>query len=82
VRDIQGVIRPRNLNAGKRTFFFICKNSSAFVKAERKKKRIAEDALKAIKAKDARAFTEPLRQGGIREGPAEWKNAWKAFYSA
>ena len=50
--------------------------------AERKKKRLAEDGLKAIKAKDARAFTELLRQAGIREGSAEWKNAWKAFYSA
>ncbi len=50
--------------------------------AERKLKRLAEDGLKAIKAKDARVFTELLRQAGIREGSPEWKNAWKAFYSA
>lgn len=50
--------------------------------AERKKKKLAKDGLKAIKAKDARVFTELLRQAGIREGSPEWKNAWKAFYSA
>ena len=50
--------------------------------AERKKKKLAEDGLKAIKAKDARVFTELLKQAGIREGSPEWKNAWKAFYSA
>lgn len=50
--------------------------------AERKKKRLASDALRVIKAKDARAFTELLRQAGIPEGSPEWKNAWKAFYSA
>jgi len=50
--------------------------------AERKKKKLAEEGLKAIKAKVARVFTELLRQAGIREGSPEWKNAWKAFYSA
>ncbi len=50
--------------------------------AERKKKKLAEEGLKAIKAKDARVFTELLKQAGIREGSPEWKNAWKAFYSA
>jgi hypothetical protein len=49
---------------------------------ERKKRKLAEDGLRAIKAKDARTFTELLRQAGIREGSPEWKNAWKAFYSA
>ncbi len=49
---------------------------------ERKKRKLAEDGLKAIKAKDARIFTELLKQAGIREGSPEWKNAWKAFYSA
>lgn len=51
-------------------------------RAERKKRKLAEDGLKAIKAKDARAFTVLLRQAGIQEGSVEWKNAWKAFYSA
>lgn len=48
----------------------------------RKKRKLAEDGLKAIKAKDARTFSELLRRAGIREGSPEWKNAWKAFYSA
>ncbi len=50
--------------------------------AERKKKRLAEDGLRAIKAKDARTFTELLRRAGILENSPEWKNAWKVFYSA
>ena len=49
--------------------------------AEQKKRQLAEDGLKAIKAKDARVFTELLRQAGVREGSQEWRNAWKAFYS-
>ena len=49
---------------------------------ERKIRKLAADGLRAIKAKDARAFTELLRQAGIRESSLEWKNAWKAFYSA
>lgn len=49
--------------------------------AERKKKTLAQAGLRAIKARDARTFTELLRQAGIREGSPEWKNAWKAFYS-
>ena len=49
--------------------------------AERKKRKLAEGGLKAIKAKDARVFSELLRQAGVREGSPEWKNAWKAFYS-
>jgi hypothetical protein len=49
---------------------------------ERKKRKLASDGLRAIKAKDARTFTEVLRQAGIRENSPEWKNAWKAFCSA
>lgn len=49
---------------------------------ERKKRKLAADGLRAIKAKDARSFTGVLRQAGIRENSPEWKNAWKAFYSA
>jgi hypothetical protein len=48
---------------------------------ERKKRRLAEDGLRAIKARDARTFTELLRQAGISENSPEWKAAWKAFYS-
>ena len=48
---------------------------------ERKKRRLAEDGLRAIKAKDARTFTGLLRQAGISENSPEWKAAWKAFYS-
>jgi len=48
---------------------------------ERKKQKLAQDGLKAIKTKDVRVFTELLRQAGVREGSPEWKNAWKEFHS-
>lgn len=51
------------------------------VARERKKRKLAQDGLRAIKAKDARTFTELLLQAGVREGSPEWKNAWKVFYS-
>jgi hypothetical protein len=50
--------------------------------AERKKEKLAQDGLRAIKAKDVRVFTELLRLAGVHEGSPEWKNAWKIFYSA
>jgi hypothetical protein len=73
-REIQDVIEEQKRTAGGR--------GPRDVRAERKKRKLAEDGLKAIKAKDARAFTALLRQAGIQEGSVEWKNAWKAFYSA
>jgi len=52
------------------------------VREERKKRLFAQAALKAIKAKDERAFSELLRSVGVKDGSPEWKNAWKAFRSA
>jgi hypothetical protein len=49
---------------------------------QRKKRKLAQDGLRAIRAKDARAFSELLRLAGIPEGSPEWRNAWKAFDSA
>ena len=54
----------------------------AIAKEERKKKIFAKAALKAIQAKDERAFSELLRSVGVKDGSPEWKNAWKAFRSA
>jgi len=48
---------------------------------ERKKRKLAADGLRAIKAKDARTYGEILRRAGIRENSPEWKNAWKVFYA-
>lgn len=44
-------------------------------------KIFSEKALKAKKAKAARAYAEQLRLLKISEDSAEWKNAWKFFYS-
>jgi len=51
--------------------------------AEKRKllKLFSEKALKAKKAKDARAYGELLRSLKIPEDSLEWKNAWKFFYS-
>ncbi len=51
--------------------------------AERKKllKIFSEKALKAKRAKDARAYAQQLRLLKIAENSLEWKNAWKFFYS-
>ena len=48
---------------------------------QRLKKMFSKMALKAKKAKDARAYAEWLRRLKIREGSDEWKNAWKFFDS-
>jgi len=73
-RDILDVIQEQKRKASRR--------GPKDIAEERKKRKLAEAGFKAIKAKDARTFTELLRQAGIREGSPEWKNAWKAFYSA
>ena len=44
-------------------------------------KTFSEKALKAKKARDARAYAEQLRILKISENSVEWKNAWKFFYS-
>jgi len=49
---------------------------------ERKLRKLAKNALRAIQNKDARAFTEELRRAGVRENSPEWKRAWAAFYGA
>jgi hypothetical protein len=51
--------------------------------AEKRKilKIFSEKALKAKKAKDARAYAEQLRFLQISENSVEWKNAWKFSYS-
>jgi len=41
----------------------------------------SEKALKAKKARDARAYAEQLRLLKIAEDSPEWKNAWDFFYS-
>ncbi len=72
-REVRDVIREEKQKGSRR--------GPRDTSAERKIRKLAQDGLKAIKAKDARTFTELLQQAGIREGSPEWKNAWKAFHS-
>jgi hypothetical protein len=48
----------------------------------KKKKALARAILKAIEAKDERAFSEQLRRAGIKDGSPEWKKAWQIYRSA
>jgi len=50
--------------------------------AERKQTRnaLSRSALRAKKAKDARAFAMQLRLANVRENSPEWKKAWDYFY--
>ena len=38
--------------------------------------------MKAIKTRDERAFSEELRRTDVKDGSAEWKNAWEIYRSA
>jgi hypothetical protein len=51
-------------------------------KEAKKKKALARAILKAIEAKDERAFSEQLRRAGIKDGSTEWKKAWEICRSA
>jgi len=48
---------------------------------ERENKDFAKKALRAKKAKDARAYATLLRLRNVPDNSQEWKNAWKFFYS-
>ncbi len=39
-------------------------------------------ALRAIQAKDARAFAVALREANVTENSPEWKRAWELFRSS
>jgi cell fate (sporulation/competence/biofilm development) regulator YmcA (YheA/YmcA/DUF963 family) len=42
--------------------------------------KLTKDLIRFKKAKNLRAYGEALRQAGIREPSAEWKNAWAFYY--
>jgi len=51
--------------------------------AERKRtlRIFSGKALRAIQARDARAFAVALRQANVTEDSPEWKRAWEVFHS-
>jgi hypothetical protein len=51
-------------------------------KEVQKKRALARAALKAIEAKDERAFSEQLRRAGVKDDSPEWKKAWEIYRSA
>ena len=48
----------------------------------RKKRALARAILRAIEARDEKAFSEQLRRAGIKDGSPEWKRAWQIYRSA
>ena len=51
-------------------------------KEAQKKRALARAALRAIEARDERAFSEQLRRAGVKDGSPEWKKAWEIYRSA
>jgi hypothetical protein len=51
-------------------------------KEAQRKRALAKAALRAIEAKDERAFSEQLRRAGVKDGSPEWKKAWEIYRSA
>ncbi len=51
-------------------------------KETQKKRALARAALRAIEARDERAFSEQLRRAGVKDGSPEWKKAWEIYRSA
>jgi hypothetical protein len=49
---------------------------------ERILKIFSGKALRAIQAKDARAFAVALREANVSEDSPEWKRAWEFFRSS
>jgi len=47
-----------------------------------RKQAIVKAAMKAIKAKNERAFSEELRRAGVKDGSPEWKKAWEIYRAA
>jgi len=47
----------------------------------RARKIFSEKALGVIRANDARAFAELLRDAGVTEDSMEWRRAWEYFRS-
>jgi hypothetical protein len=51
-------------------------------KEAERKQAITKAAMKAIKAKDERAFSAELRRAGVKDGSPEWKKAWEIYRAA
>jgi hypothetical protein len=54
----------------------------SIAKEAQRKRVIVRAAMKAIKTRDERAFSEELRRADVKDGSAEWKNAWEIYRSA
>jgi len=50
-------------------------------KRKRERLKLASALDRAMRRADKHGFSDALRNGGITEGSAAWKNAWTAYYA-
>ena len=50
-------------------------------KRKRERQRLVSALDSAMRRADKHGFSDALRNGGITEGSAAWKNAWTAYYA-
>jgi hypothetical protein len=60
----------------------VSRRGPSVTKEVQKKRALARAALRAIEARDERAFSEQLRRAGVKDGSPEWKKAWEIYRSA
>lgn len=57
------------------------KGSPEEAKRPRERQKLGAALDQAMRRGDQHGFSEVLRDGGIAEGSAAWKNAWAAYYA-
>jgi hypothetical protein len=50
-------------------------------KRKRERQKLVSALDNAMRRADKHGFSDALRNGGIIEGSAAWKNAWTAYYA-
>lgn len=50
-------------------------------KRKRERQKLVSALDNAMRRADKHGFSDALRNGGITEGSAAWKNAWTAYYA-
>ena len=57
------------------------KGSPEEAKRRRERQKLVAALDRAMRRADQHGFNDALRNGGITEGSAAWKNAWTAYYA-
>lgn len=57
------------------------RSSPEEAKRKRERQKLVSALDNAMRRADKHGFSDALRNGGITEGSAAWKNAWTAYYA-